>query len=229
MNPYYRRCDRCENTIREEDKRARWGEQIICTICYDELRHVEASEYKPVAESAENKKSTIETEAEHLKDLVRYYHGLWDSTEKENKELNAKLIHVESTLEYVRERCRNVMETSRKRFDEIRKLKSEIDSLNTKAVQQEFRNAEIQEEIESLKINTIPKEFGTGELLIRISELEKANCDLHFELSQYNRTELLAEAERLTRALEEIVTEGEAYHEHYCRDIARKALRNDEA
>jgi hypothetical protein len=37
---------------------------------------------------------------------------------------------------------------------------------------------------------------------------------------------LLAEVERLRDALEDIADTGESYHEHYCRDIAKEALRN---
>jgi hypothetical protein len=37
---------------------------------------------------------------------------------------------------------------------------------------------------------------------------------------------LLAEIGRLKEALVDIADTGESYHEHYCRDIAREALRN---
>ncbi|QVY62939.1 hypothetical protein [Cytobacillus gottheilii] len=37
---------------------------------------------------------------------------------------------------------------------------------------------------------------------------------------------LIAEVERLRLALEDVADTGELYHEHWCRDIAREALRN---
>jgi hypothetical protein len=89
---YDTKCGKCDCIIREHSKRAIWeGNMVVCSTCYDELRYIESSGYEPVVGFAENKKATQETEIEHLKNLVRHYHGLWEPMEKEIEYLRGEL------------------------------------------------------------------------------------------------------------------------------------------
>jgi hypothetical protein len=64
------------------------------------------------------------------------------------------------------------------------------------------------------------------------AEQDGTDCELETHDAEFiahareDVPDLLAEIERLRDALEDIADTGESYHEHYCRDIAREALRN---
>ncbi|MDR7001631.1 hypothetical protein [Neobacillus niacini] len=58
---------------------------------------------------------------------------------------------------------------------------------------------------------------------------EAATTDEAIFIVEEDVPKLLAEIERLRGALEDIADTGESYHEHYCRDIAREALRNGQS
>jgi hypothetical protein len=89
MNRYVRKCDRCAKIIREEDNRAVWGREIVCSNCYDELLkgHFESAGVDPNFLRSGNPmtlNALVEKLEKEAKDHLDFSKGLWHSGDTVN-------------------------------------------------------------------------------------------------------------------------------------------------